>query len=156
MNFINEDVRFNLVGKSIIKRWLTGVLKRRGYILGELNIIFCSDEHLLQININSLGHNYLTDIITFDYTEEHIVSGDLFISLDTVLANSKSYRQLYKPHFEAELCRVMVHGVLHLSGEDDLTPSQQRRMRHAENEALSLLAADLEQDRIKCIYKGSM
>lgn len=127
---------------------------QRGMVPGEVTIIMVSDDALLQINRESLGHDYMTDIITFDYSQDNIVSGDLFISLDTVLANSKSYPQPYGPGFECELCRVMAHGLLHMSGEDDRTQAQRRSMRAAEDEALKDVAAFLADGTVRCSFRA--
>ncbi len=150
--FEQQDLAVRLTGKRVLKRWMTDVLHARGMRVGEINIILVSDDSILEINRNSLGHDYYTDIITFDYSEGDIVSGDLFISLDTVLANSTTYRQPYTPHFECELCRVMIHGLLHMSGEDDMTTSARKRMRKAENDALKLLSLSLAEGAVKCTF----
>jgi len=152
LRFTDQDIKSGLKGRSILRSWINNVLKTRGFVPGEINIILCSDEYLLNINKTSLGHDYYTDIITFDYNQGNIVSGDLFISLDTVLANSQTYRQMFAPAFVCELCRVMIHGMLHLSGEDDLTPYQQKKMRHAENESLKLLLSEYDAGKISLTY----
>lgn len=150
--FEQQDLAVRLTGKRILKRWMADVLRARGMRAGEINIILVSDDFILDLNRKSLGHDYYTDIITFDYSEGDIVSGDLFISLDTVLANSMTYRQLCAPHFECELCRVIIHGILHMSGEDDLTASQRKRMRTAENSALKQIAGSIEGSAIRCSF----
>lgn len=154
LHFTDQDVNSRLRGKAVIRKWISKVLKARGYAQGEINIIFCSDEYLLNINKTALGHDYYTDIITFDYNQGNIVSGDLFISLDTVLANSITYRQMFKPAFKCELLRVIIHGILHLSGEDDTTPYLQKKMRHAENVCLKMLLSDFDIDTISATYKS--
>jgi probable rRNA maturation factor len=146
IQFFVESVKFSLTGKMPLKKWINGVVTSRGYDVGEINIIFVPDSYILQLNKKSLGHNFYTDIITFDYTEDNIVSGDLYISADTVFANAKEYKQT----FETEICRVVIHGILHMIGEDDLNPSQQRKMRVAENSALKKLAVG----NIKCCLKN--
>ena len=102
--------------------------------IGDISIIFCSDPYILDINIRYLHHDYFTDIITFDYTEGDRLSGDLFISLDTVRANADEYGS----DFETELNRVMVHGVLHLIGYDDHSSADKKLMREKEDYYLSL------------------
>lgn len=154
-HFEQQDIKVVLKGKPAIRRWLRDLLVQRGMTPGEVTIIMVSDDSLLQINRESLGHDYLTDIITFDYSQDDIVSGDLFISLDTVLANSTTYDQPYEPGFECELCRVMAHGLLHMSGEDDRTPAQSRRMREAEDNALKSIAAFLEDGTVRCSFKAA-
>ena len=114
--------------------WLRCVAEREQCRLGDLNIIFCSDPYLLNINLQYLGHDYYTDIITFDYSEKPVVSGDLFISIDTVRDNAS----FYGAGFDEELHRVIVHGLLHLIGYDDHTDADIAQMRLKENESLSL------------------
>ncbi|GHT73197.1 endoribonuclease YbeY [Bacteroidia bacterium] len=103
--------------------------------VGDIAYIFCSDEEILRINKQYLEHHYYTDIITFDYSERGIISGDLFISLDTVKSNSEKYETDY---FE-ELYRVMIHGILHLCGFEDKMPEDKKGMREEEEEALAAL-----------------
>ena len=137
--FFSEDVTFNLRSKLLVKRWLKSVAEGSGYKIGDINYIFCSDAYLLEMNRQYLGHDYFTDIITFDNREDpesKKVDGDIFISIDTVRSNGEEYGE----GFERELKRVMVHGLLHLTGYDDGTQAEQKRMRAAENEALALLA----------------
>ena len=102
--------------------------------IGDVNIIFCSDNYILDINIRYLQHDYFTDIITFDYCEDKILSGDLFISIDSVQENAKEYGS----DFEEELHRVIVHGILHLIGYDDHTPEDQKIMRSKEDYYLGI------------------
>jgi len=122
------------VNSEFLFAWYSDVVKRRGKTLGEICVVFCSDEHLLQMNRDFLNHDYYTDIITFDYSETGSVSGDLFISIDRVADNAKDLKVL----FDDELHRVCVHGVLHLCGLKDKTESDEKVMRIAEEEALSL------------------
>ena len=154
LHFVDNDINSRLKGKAEIRKWINRVLADRGYVPGEINVILCSDKFILDLNRSSLGHDYYTDIITFDYCEGNVVSGDLYISLDTVLANSKTYRQMFSPSLKCELLRVIVHGILHLSGEDDVTPYKRKKMRSAENSALKMLVSDLDIDRIEVGYKG--
>jgi rRNA maturation RNase YbeY len=102
--------------------------------VGEIAYIFCSDEEILRINRQYLQHDYYTDIITFDYSEDDVISGDLFISLETVKSNSEQF----KTEYSEELARVMIHGVLHLCGFKDKTPKDEKIMREKENSALIL------------------
>lgn len=141
VRYFTEDTSFTLKGKRLISKWLALVTEDRGYALGELNYIFCSDPYLLQINKQFLDHDYETDIITFDNSEDFFletgrrgVSADIYISIDTVRVNGKAYGE----GFERELHRVIVHGLLHLIGYDDCDPWHQSRMRAAENRALEL------------------
>ncbi len=101
---------------------------------GELSFIFCSDEYLLKMNNDYLKHNFYTDVITFDYTEGDIISGDIFISIDRVKENAEKYNV----SFENELQRVMIHGVLHLVGYNDKTEEEQKQMREKESQYLNI------------------
>ena len=154
LHFIDNDVRSRLKGKTEIKKWINSLLGDRNYSLGEVNVIFCSDPYILELNKSTLGHNYFTDIITFDYCQGNVVSGDLYISLDTVLVNSRTYRQMFSPALKCELLRVIIHGILHLAGEDDVTPYKQKKMRQAENAALKLLVSGFDIGKIDVGYKG--
>ncbi len=138
IRFYTEDVKFNLPQKQEVKKWLQAVILSEGKKTGEVSVIFCSDDYLLQINRQYLQHDYYTDIITFDYTEGDTIGGDLFISVDTVRANAGEYRQT----FEQELRRVMVHGVLHLCGYDDVTDAQRKVMRGAEDKYIDFKIRD--------------
>jgi|SRR5574344_566424 probable rRNA maturation factor len=142
IQFFVEKTKFALSGKRLLKKWIVQIMSERGFECGEINIIFVPDSYILELNKKSLGHNFYTDIITFDYSVDQIVNGDLYISADTVCANA----DLYKQTFEKEICRVVIHGILHMIGEDDLTPVQQKKMRAAENSALKKLSVG----SIKC------
>lgn len=133
--FHSENIFFVLKNKRIIKKWLTEVIKQEQKILGEISIIFCSDDYLLEVNKTYLSHDYYTDVITFNYNEGEIVSGDLFISVDRVKENSEQF----SVNFEIELNRVMVHGILHLLGHEDKTTKQEKEMRKLEEKALKLI-----------------
>ena len=133
ISYFNEDIKFQLKGKLLNNRWLKMVVESEVKRLGDLSIIFCSDPYILDINLRYLQHDYFTDIITFDYCEKDILSGDLFISIDSVRENAG----FYKASFETELRRVMVHGLLHLIGYDDHTPEEQKTMRAKEDYYLS-------------------
>ena len=133
IRFFNEDIDFNLPYKQEVKKWLRHIIIAEGKRVGEVSVIFCSDEYLRQMNRRYLQHDYYTDIITFDYTEDEMISGDLFISIDTVKANAEEYKQT----FEKELHRVMAHGALHLCGYNDATPQEQKAIREAEDKYLN-------------------
>ena len=135
VEFYQEDIRFPFRAKMKTRRWYRLAALREGRRLGDVNVIFCSDPYLLGINRQYLGHDYYTDIITFDYCEGDLLSGDLFISVDTVRANA----QTYGTSFLEELSRVMIHGLLHLVGYDDHSEAEIRQMRSKEDEYLSLL-----------------
>ena len=134
VNYYFEDTAFKLKAKTKIKNWLKLVAESEVYTLGNVSVIFCSDNYILDINQRFLQHDYFTDIITFDYSEGSKISGDLFISVDSVKENSIEYGT----DFEDELHRVIVHGILHLIGYDDHTDDDVRIMRSKENYYLSL------------------
>lgn len=135
VSFFFENTAFKLKGKTRIKQWLRLVAESEVYTLGNISVIFCSDNYILDINQRYLQHDYFTDIITFDYTEGTKISGDLFVSVDSVKENSVEYGV----EFEDELHRVIVHGILHLIGYDDHTEEDIRVMRSKEDYYLSLL-----------------
>ncbi len=137
IRYFTEDIRFDLKNKMQHRRWLTAVAAREGKRPGAISYIFCPDPYLLDINRRYLGHDYYTDIITFDYCEGDVLAGDLFISIDTVRENAVRY----KSSFEDELDRVMVHGLLHLIGYDDHTREEQHVMRGKEDACLLLREA---------------
>lgn len=118
-----------------VSAWIKKVAAVHNKKVGEIAYIFCDDEKILEVNREYLQHDYYTDIITFDYTEEEIISGDLFISLDTVLSNSVQLGVSY----EQELYRVIIHGILHLCGINDKGEGEREIMEREENEALALL-----------------
>jgi len=124
------------IDQKRISDWVNRVVVNNGSEIGEINYYFCSDDYLLQMNREHLNHDYFTDIITFDYTVANIISGDLFISVDTVKDNAEDYKCEY---FE-ELHRVIIHGVLHLLGIDDKTDEDQEIMTQKEDESLVLLS----------------
>lgn len=130
IGFFKEDTEFSFRRRIKTRRWLRFVAKSEARVLGDVNIIFCSDKYLLDVNVKYLGHKYYTDIITFDYCEGGRLSGDLFISVDSVRDNAAEYGAR---SFDEELDRVMVHGLLHLIGYDDHTPEDQATMRAKEN-----------------------
>ena len=141
IRYFTEDTSFTPKGKRLINRWLQKVAASRGFAVGELNYIFCSDSYLLEINRQFLGHDDYTDIITFDNSDDYRrengrrgISADIYISIDTVRVNGATYGE----GFARELLRVMVHGLLHLVGYDDGDRWHRQRMRAAENRALSL------------------
>lgn len=134
IKYFSEGIDFDLKGKLANNRWLRFVAEAEAKRIGDVNIIFCSDPYILDVNIKYLGHDYFTDIITFDYVEGNTLSGDLFISVDSVRDNAS----FYGTEFPVELRRVMVHGLLHLIGYDDHTPEEQKTMRSKEDYYLSL------------------
>ena len=132
-----KDTDFAFKGKAFNNKWLKMVAESEIRRIGDISIIFCSDHYILDVNMKYLQHDYFTDIITFDYCEGDRLSGDLFISVDSVRENAA----FYGAGFADELNRVMVHGVLHLIGYDDHTPEEQKVMREKEDYYLSLRAS---------------
>lgn len=126
-----------VIKKRDISAWLRKVAAGYGKKIGDIAYIFCNDERILEVNREYLQHDYYTDIITFDYCEGDRISGDLFISLDTVRTNAEQFGASY----EEELYRVIIHGVLHLCGINDKAPGEREKMEEAENRALLLRAS---------------
>ena len=135
VRYYSEDTKFVFKARQFNNLWLRMVAESEMKRIGTLNYIFCSDHYILDINQKYLQHDYFTDVITFDYCEGNLLSGDVFISVDTVRENALTYGAA---SFEEELYRVMVHGLLHLIGYDDHTPEQQKLMRSKENAYLDL------------------
>lgn len=134
ISYYTEDTPFVFKGKLLNNKWLKLVAESEIRRIGDISIIFCSDNYILNVNQEYLQHDYFTDIITFDYCEGDRLSGDLFISVDTVKENALEYGT----EFKEELHRVIVHGILHLIGYDDHTPEDIEVMRKKENYYLSL------------------
>ncbi len=135
ITFHKEGVSLS-INTTQISTWLSACIANLGYNLGELSIIFCCDEYLLDINKKHLNHDFYTDIITFNYNVEKKLNGDLFISVDRVKDNAI----LFNENFNVELFRVIIHGVLHLCGFNDKTIDEQKEMRSKENYYLSLMS----------------
>ncbi|HMT27674.1 MAG TPA: rRNA maturation RNase YbeY [Bacteroidia bacterium] len=131
INFFSENIPFTLTNKTLIRSWLLKCAKSEKQTISELNYIFCSDNYLKKINKQFLNHNYFTDIITFPTSPagEKNISGDIFISIDRVRENAKTYGV----RINKELNRVMVHGLLHLCGYKDKTSAEENKMREKEN-----------------------
>ena len=134
IDFNFEDVDFTLPDEQSLKDWIDHTVKNEHCFTGNLSYIFCSDEYLWNMNKQYLGHDYYTDIITFDYDEGDTLNGDLVISLDTVRTNA----ELFKKDYDEELHRVIIHGILHLCGINDKGPGERELMEAAENRALAL------------------
>ncbi len=134
VSYFFEDTDFKFKNRRLNNMWLKMVAESEIKKLGALSIIFCSDNYILDINQRYLQHDYFTDIITFDYCEGNALSGDLFISVDSVRENSI----FYNVDFETELNRVIVHGLLHLIGYDDHTEDDIKVMREKENYYLDI------------------
>lgn len=131
--FFEETPEFDFTNLKIEQN-IEKLAESENRTLGDISYILCSDNYLLEINRQYLNHDYFTDVITFDYSEDNVISGDIFISVDTVADNAKEYNVT----FEKELERVMVHGVLHLVGYNDKSDSEVKQMRAKENQYLSL------------------
>ncbi|MDP4797926.1 MAG: rRNA maturation RNase YbeY [Crocinitomicaceae bacterium] len=129
IEFSLEDVNVPGLDSEHFALWLNQVVVNEGFETGDINVVFCSDEALLKMNIDFLQHDFYTDIITFDYCEEVLVSGDLFISIDRVVENAEKLRTCYTE----ELRRVCVHGILHLCGYKDKSTEEERQMRLKED-----------------------
>lgn len=136
INFHSESIDFSLKNESTIEKWLAKAIESEGFTLGELNLIFCSDLFLYDLNVKYLNHDTYTDIITFNYVENKLLSGDLYISIDRITENALKFNV----SFEEELSRVMVHGCLHLMGYNDKTNEESVIIRAKEDFYLALLS----------------
>ena len=135
--FYTESIKYTLKEKNKIREWINLAIASEKKTTGTINIIFCSDKYLLKLNKEYLKHNYFTDIITFDNSEnKRSISGDIFISIDRVKENAKDFSKSVKN----ELLRVMIHGILHLIGYKDKSSQQKILMNSKEDYYLSLLA----------------
>lgn len=134
ISYQTDGVEMPAIKKSKTTEWIKAVAVTYEKRVGEIAYIFCSDEKILEVNRQYLQHDYYTDIITFDYCEGNRLSGDLFISLDTVRTNAEQFGSDY----ETELHRVIIHGILHLCGINDKGPGEREIMEEAENRALAM------------------
>ena len=152
-----EGVRMPAIKKRATNAWIRAVAASHGRRVGEVGYMFVDDEKILEVNNEYLGHNYYTDVITFDYDEDDVINGDIVISLDTVRSNAELFGKTY----DDELHRVIIHGILHLCGIDDKGPGERELMEAAENRALALLS-DMQrqgrgsQPRSGLLYPSSM
>lgn len=136
ISFFTEEISFKLKDKAKIKKWIKGICISNSKKPGDINFIFCNDEYLLEINKNYLNHDFYTDIITFDQSEnEHQINADVYISIDRVTENA----QKNSAEFTTELHRVMIHGILHIIGWADKSENDKIKMRLAEDAALKIL-----------------
>ena len=133
INF-NYELSFQLDNEERYSQWIQDVIISERKELGEINYIFCDDEYLLNINKQYLDHDYYTDVISFDYTDDYVISGDVFISIDRVRENARDYNV----EFEEELKRVIIHGVLHYCGYCDKSEAEEQLMRNKEEEKVRL------------------
>lgn len=132
IRFAAEDIEMPALDERKVVRWIRAVAAEYGFGVGNINYIFCSDERELAVNREFLGHDYYTDVITFDYSTESTLNGDIFISLDTVRSNA----EMVGATFDQELLRILIHGVLHLTGQGDKTPETKAQMTEKEERAL--------------------
>ena len=135
-----ENVKFPKIKRRETTAWIKRVAASYGRKVGEIGYLFCDDEKILEVNREYLQHDYYTDIITFDYDEDDIISGDLVISLDTVKSNA----ELFHKNYGEELHRVIIHGILHLCGINDKGPGEREIMEAAENKALAMRTAEAQ------------
>ena len=137
VRYYNDSTTYRLREKRKIAAWLKGVADGEGYTLGDVTYIFCSSEVHRKMNIDFIGHDYFTDIITFDYSDRkgtRVVSGDIFIDVETVADNAR----IYGATAREEMLRVVVHGVLHLCGQKDKSPRAEKQMHRKEDKYLAL------------------
>ena len=137
--WICDGVQLQGVDTRRLEQWIEQVVAAHNRFLGPVSYIFCNDDRILEVNRQFLTHDYFTDIITFDYSHGRVVSGDMFISLDTVRTNAEQVGASY----DRELLRVIVHGILHLGGINDKGPGEREIMERHEDEALAMLPADI-------------
>ena len=137
VNFFNEEIPFKVKSPAILRKWVTDVVQAEQLQLKEVNYIFCNDNYLYEMNVKYLNHDTLTDIITFDNSDDtETIEGDIFISVERVKENAENLSL----SFESELHRVMIHGILHLCGYGDKSAEQKIEMRKKEDACLSLLS----------------
>lgn len=135
ITYNSDGVRMPKIRRRDTSAWIKAVAATYGRKVGDVGYMFVSDEKILEVNREYLGHDYYTDVITFDYDEDDIVSGDVVISLDTVRSNA----ELFGKDYDDELHRVIIHGILHLCGINDKGPGEREIMEAAENKALAML-----------------
>ena len=134
ITYNTENVKMPAIRRRDTTAWIRRVAATYGKKVGEVGYLFCDDEKILEVNREFLGHDYYTDIITFDYCEDDVLNGDLVISLDTVQSNA----EMLGKDYDEELHRVIIHGILHLCGLNDKGPGEREQMEKAENLALAL------------------
>lgn len=139
INWTTENISFPPIDRDRVGEWLARVAEQHGCTIRRLNYIFLDDAGMLELNNRALGHDYYTDIITFDYSADGILAGDIYISLDTVKSNAETVESTYL----SELHRVIAHGLLHLCGINDKGPGEREIMEEHENQALATLPAEL-------------
>lgn len=135
IEYTSQQIEIPNINRDRISEWVETVARNHGKSVGAITYIFCNDERIIEVNRQFLQHDYFTDIITFDYSRPSRISGDLFISLDTVKSNA----ELFGKNYREELLRVIIHGILHLCGINDKGPGEREIMEQNENEALALI-----------------
>ncbi|MGG5577643.1 rRNA maturation RNase YbeY [Myroides sp. C15-4] len=130
----NYELDFSLQSETEYETWISSIIDSEGFLVGEINYIFCTDEYLHEINVKYLDHDTLTDIISFDYTENQVVGGDIFISIERVKENAADF----SVDFHTELLRVMAHGILHYCGFKDKSEADEALMRKKEDEKIKM------------------
>ena len=143
VNYICEKVEMPQFNQAAVKQWIEQVARTHQKNVGRLTYIFCDDDYILETNRKYLGHDYFTDVITFDYSNRHRISGDMVISLDTVKTNSEQFAHSYRE----ELMRVVIHGVLHLCGINDKCPGEREIMEAHENASLAMLPKNVFEEQ---------
>ena len=133
--YTTENVKAPKLEKRKTNAWIKTVAEKYDKKIGEIAYIFCDDAKILEVNKTYLQHDYFTDIITFDYCEGAVLNGDIFISLDTVRTNAQEFGVT----FDNELHRILIHGILHLCGQEDKTPETRLEMTRKENDALQMI-----------------
>ena len=141
INYYGEGVTIPAFRRREVNAWIKDVAEEYGYEVGDITYQFCDNERILEINQKYLNHDYYTDIITFDQTRDGLLFADIVISVEMVTSNAEEYGE----PFRREFLRVLIHGVLHLCGVDDITEEQAKEMREAEETALAMLPADLSE-----------
>ena len=135
ITYLAQQIEMPEFNQSAVNEWIEQVARNHNRVVGPLTYIFCSDEKILEVNRQFLQHDYFTDVITFDYSSHKRISGDIFISLDTVRSNAELFQRAYNEEF----MRVVIHGVLHLCGSNDKGPGEREIMEAHDNAALALL-----------------
>ena len=132
--FFSYELDYELINEDKYTQWIEAIIASESLIVGEISYIFCDDEYLHNINVEYLNHDTLTDIISFDYREGDVISGDIFISIERVRENASDF----KVDFQEELLRVMAHGILHYCGYGDKSEKEEELMRSKENEKIRM------------------
>lgn len=135
ITYLAQQTELPIFNQLAVNEWIKQVARNHNRVVGPLTYIFCSDDRIIEVNRQFLNHDYFTDIITFDYSSHKRISGDMFISMDTVKSNAELFQRAYNE----ELMRVVIHGVLHLCGINDKGPGEREIMEAHENAALAIL-----------------